>query len=145
MRIKATTGSAQAAAGRRRGSLALELLLLMPVLTGILLAIVEIGMLEFADQQLTAASREGARVAAQGGDEDDVELAVRRYLGRGRLGDVHVDVDFKDRHGRPLPSGEPIEVRLSLPANHAVPDLLRFVGFSIKDKKLIGRTVMRKE
>jgi hypothetical protein len=129
----------------RRGSLAAELLLLLPILMTVVLGIVEIGMLEFCEQQLCAASREGCRVAAQGGDQKEVEDAVRRYLGDGRLGDCDIEVVLTDQSGRPLHCGDPVEVHCRIKAHHCVPNLLCFIGCSIRDKDLCGHTVMRNE
>jgi hypothetical protein len=134
---------------RRRGSLTVELIIAFPILFGLLLAMVEFSMLLFSRQQLTAASREGARVAAIGGEIQDVERTVVRYLGEGRLGDA--EVSMTDSTGNlistsdAVPSGESVEVWVRLPANHAVPDLLRFIGYSIRDDEIVARTVMRKE
>jgi hypothetical protein len=36
-------------------------------------------------------------------------------------------------------------VWVRLPARHAVPDLLRFIGYSLRDDQIVGRTVMRRE
>jgi hypothetical protein len=134
---------------RRRGSLTVELLLVFPILLGLLLAMIEFSMLLYSRQQLVAASREGARTAALGGDLRDVEQTVRYYLGEGRLADAQVSMI--DMHGQSVsaanavPPGEPVEVWLRLRANHAVPDLLRIVGYSIKDDEIVARTVMRRE
>jgi hypothetical protein len=74
---------------------------------------------------------------------------VRYYLGEGRLADAQVSMI--DMHGQSVsaanavPPGEPVEVWLRLRANHAVPDLLRIVGYSIKDDEIVARTVMRRE
>jgi Flp pilus assembly protein TadG len=135
--------------GSRRGTLSIELLLVLPVLMTLLLGMVEFGMILYSRQQLMVASREGARVAALGGDEEAVKQIVRHFLGDGRLGDAKVTLT--DGAGQPIAttravhSGEPIEVWLRLPTKHAVPDLLRFIGFSIKDDVLVARTAMRKE
>jgi hypothetical protein len=124
-------------------------MLIFPILLGLLLAMIEFSMLLFSRQQLTAASREGARVASLGGELGDVERTIGWYLGNGRLGDA--EVTMTDAAGNQLatadavPSGEPIEVWVRLPANHAVPDLLRFIGYSIRNDEIVARTVMRKE
>jgi hypothetical protein len=122
-----------------------ELLLVLPLLVALLVGMVEFSMLLVARQHLLTASREGARVAALGGDQDEVAHAVYRYLGEGRLADAEVVAVLDDEAGRPIPSGEAVEVRVRLPANHAVPDLLRFVGISIAKDEIVARTVMRKE
>jgi hypothetical protein len=133
----------------RRGSLTMELLLVFPIVVALLLGMIEFSMILFSRQQLLAASREGARVAALGGDKQDVKNAVQRYLGQGRL--ATTEVRLTDAAGAAIasggavPPGEPVEVWLRLPTNYAVPDLLKFVGFSIKKDELVARTVMRRE
>ena len=134
---------------RRCGYLLFELLLLLPVLLVLVLAAVEFGMLLQARQQLVAASREGGRVAAVGGTHQDVEELTRRVLGSGRLGDAEIQLTFEDGTpllpGQTVPTGAAVAVWIRLPARHAVPDLLRFIGYSLKDDEIVGRTVMRRE
>lgn len=134
---------------RRRGILALELLFILPILMLLMLAMVQFSLTLHARQQLVAASREACRVAALGGDLGEVERTVRRTLGSGRLSDA--DVELTDETGTPIPagmtvpSGEMVSVWLRLPTIHVVPDLLRFMGYSIKNDELVARTVMRRE
>ncbi len=129
----------------RRGVLALEMLLFLPVLLGVLLATVEFSMLLVAEQQVLIASREGARVAAQGGDTTDIQNAVQVFLGNGRLGQATVTAILTDQSGQPIPSGGAVAVSVSLPATQAVPDLLVLLGYSISGDTLVGTTVLRKE
>ncbi|MCS6975910.1 MAG: pilus assembly protein [Gemmatales bacterium] len=134
---------------RRRGSVTVEMTLLFPVVLLLFLGMIEFSMMLHARQQLLAASREGARVAALGGDLDEVRQAVRLYLGNGRLGDADVRLTATSSEPvqdvREIPSGEPVEVWVSIPAGYVVPDLLRIVGYSIRNEELVARTVMRKE
>lgn len=133
----------------RRGILALELLLILPILLLLVLAMIQFSLTLHARQQLVAASREGCRIAALGGDLGEVERTVRRTLGNGRLADA--DIEITDEAGRTIeagqavPSGEAVAVWLRLPTIHAVPDLLRFIGYSIKEDEIIARTLMRRE
>src|SRR5579872_2474051 len=94
----------------RRGALALELLFALPVLLAVILATVEFSQLLVARQQLLVASREGARVAAQGGSPDDVQQAVAQFLGTGPLAAAAVDAMLTDALGQPLPSGAAVAV-----------------------------------
>ncbi len=134
---------------RRRGHLTLELLMVFPILLVLLLAMVEFSLILHARQQLLSASREACRVAALGGSAEAVQSEAKRCLGEGRLGDA--DVELTDEWGQPLPggqavpSGSAVMVWVRLPTWHAVPDLLRFIGYSIKDDEIVGRTVMRRE
>jgi len=134
---------------RRRGSLTVEMTLLFPIVLLFFLGMIEFSMMLHARQQLLAASREGARVAALGGDIEEVRQAVRIYLGGGRLGDADVRLTALGseplQDARQIPSGEPVEVWVSIPAGYVVPDLLRIVGYSIRNEELVARTVMRKE
>ncbi len=133
----------------RRGILTFELLLVLPILLIVVLAAVQFSLTLYARQQLVAASREGCRVAALGGNLSEVEGTIRRTLGNGRLADV--DIELTDETGKPLsdgmilPSGDSVAVWLRLPTVHVVPNLLRFIGYSIQTDEMVARTVMRRE
>ena len=133
----------------RRGILAFELLLFLPILLLLVLAMVQFSMTLHARQQLVAASREGCRIAALGGTLSEVEQTVRRTLGTGKLADA--DIELTDEKGTPILAGTPVfsgdsvAVWLRLPTIHVVPDLLRFMGYSIKNDELVARTLMRRE
>ena len=129
----------------RRAGVALELLLVFPILLSLLLAMVQFSMLLAARQQLAGASREAARVAAQGGDLTAVQATAALYLGQGNLSNAQVLAVLTDPSGLPLPSGAPVAVTVQVPANQAAPDLLAFAGLSIKNEVLSAQTVLRKE
>ena len=134
------------APARRGGTVAIELLFALPIVLALLLAMFEFSMILVSWQQLVAASREGARVAALGGDAQEVEQAVRNFLGSsGRLTAAEVQSLLTDDQGQPLPAGGQVEVLVSVPTAQAVPDLLRFFGFSTEGELLVARTAMRKE
>lgn len=129
----------------RTGSLTMELLLVLPILMVLVLAMLEFSLIFVARQQLTAASREGARVAAIGGTAPEVQAAVRTFLGQGTLAAATVTSVLLDSKGEPLPSGAPVQVVVTLPTAQAVPNLLAPFGFSLADDVLYARTIMRKE
>jgi hypothetical protein len=160
----------------RRGSIALELLLLAPIMLGLIFAVVEIGMLTAANEHLAAASREGCRVAALGGGPNEIIRAVQDHLGHGNLGTAQISAvltrqadgapiltALTDSNGQPIeeplqnngqvshgttqpiPSGEPVLVRVQMPASNAVPDILGLLGVSNQGNILVGQTIMRKE
>lgn len=160
----------------RRGSAALEVLLITPIVVGLTLAVVELSMLSAANEQLANASREGTRVAALGGGPNEIIQAVQNHLGQGNLSTAQISAiltqqqdgtpivtALTDNNGQPInqsssgngqssngqaqpiPSGEPVMVNVQTPASNAIPDLLTFIGFSIKSQTLIGQTIMRKE
>jgi hypothetical protein len=133
---------------RRRGWLAVELLFVLPIVLLLLAALVEFTLLLHARQRLAAASREGCRIAAVGGDADAVALATRRVLGNGKLGQAEILITGEDPENHAdstAASGEAVAVWVKLPAALVVPDLLRIIGYSIRDEELVGRTVMRRE
>lgn len=134
---------------QRRGYLTLELFLVFPILMLLLAGMIQFSMMLHARQQLVAAGREGARVASLGGDAHDVEHAVHRTLGEGRLSEATVLLTTEDDHplasAQQVPPGEPVAVWVRLPTTRAVPDLLRFIGYSIRDDEIVVRTIMRRE
>jgi Flp pilus assembly protein TadG len=129
----------------RRGHVAIELLIVLPILLTVLLGTIEFSLLLTAQQQVSLAAREATRVAATGGSVADIEQAVRLALGDARFAQASVTAMLTDGNGDPVASGEPIAVRVQMPASAAVPDLLVFAGLSIRNQVLVGQTVMRKE
>jgi Flp pilus assembly protein TadG len=123
----------------------MELLFVLPVLLVLLLAMIQLSLLLVTEQQLQTASREGARVAAVGGDQSAVEMVVRRTLGSGRLQAAQVQAFLTDDTGQPLAAGDPVVVVVALRAGAAVPDLMPFLGLSTGQQLLVGRTVLSKE
>jgi hypothetical protein len=130
---------------RRRGSLTLELLFVMPVLLIVLLGTIQFSLMLAVEQQLETASRAGARAAALGADATTVEVVVRQVLGPGKLQSAQVLSVLTDDNGQPLPAGQPVTVLVALKSGSAVPDLLPFAGLSLARQLLVGRTVMIKE
>jgi hypothetical protein len=122
--------------------LAIELLLVLPLLLGILLAMIEFSLILSARQQVTVAAREGVRVAALGGSEDDVRNLLGRVLGDRNW---QFDVTMMDGNGAPLEPGDPMEIVVNVPTRDFVPDLLRFLGFSVQNTTITSRAVMLKE
>lgn len=129
----------------RRASLTIELLLITPVLVAVVIAAVEFALLIAAEHRLESAAALAARVAAQGGDAKAVSKAVHDSLGGGRWEKVEVKAILEDDGGRPLAAGSNVEVVVTIDAAQVVPDLLGFVGFSLKDQTLRGRALLRKE
>ena len=133
-------------ARRRVGSiLSVELLFVLPILLALLLAMTEFSLLLSTEARYAHASREGARVAALGGDLAGVELAVRNVLGDGQFEASTLTVTPDISSVNNYPSGTAMEVIVAIRARQVVPDLLRFFGFSLGDQQVLGRTVMRRE
>ncbi|MBX7105494.1 MAG: pilus assembly protein [Gemmataceae bacterium] len=129
-------------AKKRRAALAVELLLALPVLLAVLLATVEFSVFLSARQQVTSAAREAARVAALGGSADDVQTSVARFLGPNV---AEIQSKLTDDNGDPLPVGDPVTVVVTVPTFKMVPELLGFIGFSLRGTEISARAVMRKE
>lgn len=125
--------------------MAAELILVLPLILAFLFGMIEFSMLLLSRQQLLTASREGARVAALGGSVNDVVQATQTFLGTGSLAQANIDVIITDANGNPIPTGGPVAVTLSLPANQATPDLLSFIGLSLGQEPIVAQTVLRKE
>lgn len=127
--------------GRRGAILTVEMLLVLPVIFGLILALVELSMLWVGNHKLAAAARAGCRVATLPGSTDaDVVDAVRLTLGNRRLADaVKVNVAWAQY------TGDPVTVELQAPMKAAAPDLLGLVGFTLADRHFTVSTVMRRE
>jgi hypothetical protein len=145
MRIRIPTDS-EALAYRRRGTLAVELVLILPILLIFLVGMLEFSMLLTARQQLLAASREGARVAAQGADDHEVRLTVKRVLGNGSIGNAEVNVRRISDDGLDQGAGrDRIEVVVRIPTTRVVPDLLGWAGVTFAGHDMVAGAVMNRE
>jgi len=136
----------QRAANRRRRNrqgaiLTMELLLVLPIVVGLLFAIVEFGLLWQANSQIKLASEAGCRVASlPGSDAEAVQAAIDAALVHSKLiAARRVAIDGGQW------SGEPVSVEIRLAMREAAPDLLAFLGFGLGEQELIARTVLRKE
>jgi Flp pilus assembly protein TadG len=130
------------AALRRAGYIqSVELLLIVPIVLILVFGMVEYGMILAIDQQLALASREGARVAAQGGSAAEVQAAALVVLGAGSVANnAVVTSQLSDV------SGSQVSVDVAIPdASTAVPDLLAIIGLSLKNMTLDANAVMRRE
>lgn len=152
MRAKSLPGGLDRMNCRRWGGvLTVELLLAVPILLVLLGAMVEFSMLLVTRQQLLAASREGARAAALGGDQAEIEAAVQRSLGAGRLQAARVQtrvqsaVNGQSISSQALGAGDLVEVSVRMRASQAAPHVLGFIGFSAGNGEIVARTAMRKE
>jgi Flp pilus assembly protein TadG len=122
-----------------------ELVLIIPILVILVSALMQFSLLLTARQQLLAASREGARVAAHGGKLDDVAAAVQRTLGSGYLANSATVTLCQSNPGEEGDNRDRIQVCVSVPALAASPDLLQLIGFSFQGEELTACTVMLKE
>ncbi len=125
---------------KHSGMLSLELVLVLPLIALVLFAVCEFGLLFSGRQSLVAASRAGARIASlAGATEEDVNRAVEEHVDPVLWQDLNIDSQV----GRN--SGDLVVVTLRLPMTSVSPDLLKFVGLSLRDQDLVAETVMCKE
>ncbi len=135
----------------RTGLLAVELVMVLPLLLIVLLGMVEFSLLLTARQELLTASREGARVASHGGGDreavrQEVEATVRRVLGRGQLGKARVEILWDTADPREPGNGrDRVRVGLEIGAAEIVPDLLGWAGLSIASDHLAAATLLNVE
>ena len=130
----------------RRGAIfSFELLIVLPVLVGILLATIELSLLLHSNCRLKEASRLACRVAARPcHDAEARNLAIRQAIEEVlRRPSLIRSCNCQFDSGR-FP-GDVVVVQLSLPMKAAAPDLLAVLGFGLKERTLIARTVMYKE
>jgi len=78
----------------RRATLIVELLLVLPIMLIFVFSMIEFSLVFAAREQLAAASRAGARVAAQGGSREEIRETIREILGKGRLGHACIEVVY---------------------------------------------------
>lgn len=137
---------------RRRGTVTTELMLTLPLLITMLFGTIQFSMVLFAKQEVQAASREGARIAARGGKQQDIVQAVNHYLSGASLAGASVTVGPVDTNGNllgpdgnPLECGDPVTVEVDLPGGSAAPRLLRVVGLRFLETTVVARTIMCKE
>lgn len=103
----------QSATGRR-GAVAVEAALVLPVLVIVTLGAIDIAQYVNLSQRVTNASREGARMISRTGVDStkDVEQAVRNYLKDSypHLTDAKVaaatKIAIRDKANRPVPGGD---------------------------------------
>jgi Flp pilus assembly protein TadG len=132
----------------RRGALnSVELLLVLPVMLAIVLGVVEYSLLLAAEARYASASREGARVAAVGGSESEIETAVKDALlnTEASLVTITSDIYSDSMTKTPKVTGETVTVTVTVDACAVVPDFLRIIGISICGYTIGGQTKMRKE
>jgi Flp pilus assembly protein TadG len=131
----------------RRGTVSIEIVLVLPLFLVMLMGAVQFSMLLNARQQLLAASREGARVAAQGGTFEEVAETVRRVVGTtGRLASAEVRVCRVTEGVAGVDNNrQRVEVTVAAPAAIVAPNWLGWVGINFAGRNLIAATVMNVE
>ena len=124
----------------RRGSLTMELLLVLPILMFLLLGMFEFSLLFLAQGEVETAAHSGARLATlHGVHELDVVAEVERKLSPRLQRDLQVEVWLPEH------AGEEVVVTVKVASSNAAPDLLWPIGYSLRGKVLTGQSRMNKE
>lgn len=138
--------------------LALELIMVMPILLMVLLATVEFGILLMASQGVGAAAAHGSRNSALPSTSTAsvtaaVATALDGYIWQGTE-EVVIYVDagggfVLDTPGNNVlenaPSGSIVSVTVNVESDQAAPDLLKYFGISLAGKEITTTYVTRKE
>jgi hypothetical protein len=123
----------------------MEFALFFPILVLTLIAIVQFSQVLAVDARLSGASREGARIAACGGDSTQITNAVYATLppAERHLVTIQTNAVLSDGTPAPLTPGVDVVVRVSVLTKNVVGHPLAFVVAN--NQELVGQTVMRKE
>ena len=125
---------------RRRGSISMELVLVLPIVLILFSGIVEFSFLLYARGDVIQAARNGARLASVGTvSEESVTEEVRRTLGP-RYGET---VQVASLLGES--SGDEVIVKVEVPMSVTAPNLLWPIGYDLRGRNLIAETRMLKE
>jgi Flp pilus assembly protein TadG len=123
-----------------------ELLFALPILLLVLFGGIELHCILMAQQTLTVASREGARVGAAGGDAQAVEFAVRNVLATGGpLVHADVNVQFVQVNDPNLGTITDVVVTVTAPVGLATLAVPPAVTGSLLNQTLVGQAVMQVE
>ncbi len=154
MRIRADYSPTTSRPPARRGVILMaELLFVLPIMLMFLLAIMQFYLLVTAREDMLAASRLAARVAAAGDRHnkaqvrDEVARTAKRALGHGRLAGATVKVTWAEDLPPAEVTGEAdwVQVTLDLPLRRVAPDILGWVGFSLGKRHMIVGATMKAE
>ncbi len=131
---------------QRQGYLqSIELLLILPVLILILVALGEAALVLSAQARVKEASRAATRVATlpattTSSHDRAIQAEVERVLGHEDYIEAAEVVINRGSN-----SGDPVSVEVKMPMLAASPDMLASFGFSLRQRQLVARTVMRRE
>jgi Flp pilus assembly protein TadG len=119
--------------------------LVLPILTTILLAIIEFSFLLMGLQRVESASSAACRVATLPvSDQAALDRAIRDAAAQS-LGKASLVTTYQINYNLGQYPGDPVWVQVTAPMAAAAPDLLRIVGWSLSGRQLTAQTVMRKQ
>jgi Flp pilus assembly protein TadG len=126
----------------RRGTVAVEMALLLPLLLLLLFGMLEYGSLFWRAQQIGAAARQGARIGAlPSGTATAVTTTVDAMMDNAGLGDAGYSVTLNPANPAALAPGETFTVTITVPY-----PAIQLTGFPVPTPDDIERsTTMAKE
>jgi Flp pilus assembly protein TadG len=122
--------------------LTFELLFLLPFLLLMFLSLVEFSALLVGEAKVSAAAREGARVAAMGGDAADVQTTVATVLGPGLTAKIDLSTAVTITYPAGMTTGNPVQVQVCVKGNLLAPNFLCVIGFDLSTKDVCFQTTM---
>lgn len=129
---------------RRRGISAVEVMLVLPILLLVLLAAIQFSETLTLEDRMAEASRQGARVAATGGDETAIRNAIQNVIGTSIYNQSTVTIGYVNTNDG-VAGHVSVQVTVSVPAKNAAPNYLSIIGFDNSNDSIVGQTVMRME
>jgi hypothetical protein len=131
---------------RRLGAiLSLELILVLPILTIILLAIAELSFLMMGYQRVQSASSAACRVGTLPVADSAALNQAMQAAAAQALDKVPMVAAYQMTYDVGQYPGDPVWVQVTVPMTAAAPDLLSVVGLSLRGRGLTAKTVMRKQ
>jgi len=122
-----------------------ELILIFPILAGFLLGTIEFSLLLLHPaRQMLAASREGARVAARCGTDEEVKAAVKQALGTSIAAADNAQTAVTRTTAMPPNTRDQVQVTVQVADTKVVPNLIPFI-IDLRNEQLVTITVMNVE
>ena len=135
-------GLARGSGRPRRGvALSLELMIALPVVLGLVLAIVQFALVARAKQQLAILADQAARYAALPATS---KQQVKELIADG-LKKVRLARGSQYALRRAKQAGGPVQVVIRTPMPTAAPNLLAIIGLSWNDKSITVQSIRRRE
>jgi len=130
---------------RKGAVLSLELLFVLPILSVICFAMVELSFLLMGEQRVQAASVAACRVGTLPASNAAAQQQAMRDAAAGALGDASLAASYQMQFEPGQYAGDPVIVEVSVPMTAAAPDLLKIIGFSLEGRQLVAQTQMCKQ
>jgi Flp pilus assembly protein TadG len=131
--------------GRKGAVLSLELLFVLPILAVLFFGLLEVSLLLMGMQRVQAASSAACRVGTLPANDPVAQQQAMKDAAARALGQAGMIATYQMQADVGRYVGDPVLVQVSVPMTAASPDLLGMIGFSLKDRQLVGRCEMCKQ